>query len=217
MLYRLNLSVVFFAFFLSFSFTPASASSIKQMSVDELIENAELVFEGRVLSAEPRWNKAHTLIKTFITFEVIDVLSGEYTQSKLKLGFVGGKIDQDEVKAQGLRQPEVGEKGIYFIESLTRPLVNPLVGWSQGQFLLEQNDLGNDVVMTDTHDPVVELTNSSVKPALDARATENRITLSRGVAQGVVTKKDKGGHGAAMSAGVFKKQLKARMLNTRQK
>jgi len=195
--------------------TQVGATSIQQMDVDELIDNSELVFEGRVLSADARWNKSHTLIKTFITFEILDVLSGDYFESQLELSFLGGKIGQDEIKAQGLRQPAVGEKGIYFIESLTKSLVNPLVGWSQGQFLLESNDSGRDVVMTDTHHPVVGLSEDSA--SIRNKRINTKGELSEGVAQGVLVRKEKGARNSAMMAAEFKKKLKSRMLSAMQK
>ncbi len=37
-----------------------------------------------------------------------------------------------------LHIPELGEQGIYFVESLSRPLVNPLVGWHQGHYLVDR-------------------------------------------------------------------------------
>ena len=54
--------------------TNVSASTVKQVSFDELIEQSELVFEGNVVSAESRWNNSKTLIKTFITFEITEVI-----------------------------------------------------------------------------------------------------------------------------------------------
>ena len=136
-----------------------NASSIKQVGINELIEQSELVFEGRVISSDARWNDTKTLIKTFVTFEVDEVISGDYQLKAIELSFVGGRIGNNNVEAKGLRQPAVGEKGIYFVHSLTQQLVNPLVGWSQGQFLLKKNELGKDIVMTDSEHPVIGLRN----------------------------------------------------------
>jgi len=100
-----------------------NASSIKQLDVNELIEQSEFVFQGRVVASDARWNASKSLIKTHITFEVDEVIAGNYQQSTLELSFVGGTIGNDNVEAKGLRQPVVGEKGIYFVHSLTRELL----------------------------------------------------------------------------------------------
>lgn len=195
-------------FFLSFLLllivsAGVSASTIKQIGVSELIEQSELVFEGSVLSAESRWNDSKTLIKTFITFEVVEVISGEYGQPTLELSFIGGKVGNDYVEAQGLRQPQIGEKGIYFIGSTTQSMANPLVGWSQGQFLLEQDSSGNDIVMTDAHQPVIGLTETVVNNTV----TESSA-ISSGVARGVMVMEKVTRQQPVMTAVQFKQRLK---------
>ena len=180
-----------------------NASSIKQVGINELIEQSELVFEGRVVSSDVRWNDTKTLIKTFITFEVDEVISGDYPLKTLELSFIGGKIGNNNVEAKGLRQPAVGEKGIYFVRSLTQQLVNPLVGWSQGQFLLKKDKLGKDVVMTDAEHPIIGLRKASTR--------SSDLHLSEGVASDVMLSSDKSESDSAMSAAEFKDALKVRM------
>ena len=186
--------------------TNVSASTVKQVSFDELIEQSELVFEGNVVSAESRWNNSKKLIKTFITFEITEVISGDYQSDTLELSFIGGKIGDSYVEAQGLRQPKVGEKGIYFIQSTTQAMANPLVGWSQGQFLLEQDSTGNEIVMTDSHQPVIGLAETVVDNQL-VEASE----LSKGVAQGVMVMEKISTKQSIMTATDFKSKLKDRI------
>ena len=196
------------ALIISIIFSSSSfASSVKQVDVSELIEQSELVFEGRVLATLGQWNASETLITTLITFEVLDVLAGDYNKKKLKLRFVGGTVGTESIEAKGLRQPEVGEKGIYFVRSLSRNLVNPLVGWSQGQFLLEGNGFGSDVVMTDDHQPVIGFEESSSGVTKVARSK----VISEGVATGVKLGKRKSGKYTAMTAVKFKKELRERV------
>ena len=200
-------SRVFLLLLVSFIFNAnVSASTVKQVSFDELIEQSELVFEGNVVSAESRWNNSKTLIKTFITFEITEVISGDYQSSTIELSFIGGKIGDSYVEAQGLRQPKVGEKGIYFIRSTTQSMANPLVGWSQGQFLLEQDSTGNEIVMTDSHQPVIGLAETVVDNQL-VEASE----LSKGVAQGVMVMEKISTKQSIMTATDFKSKLKDRI------
>ena len=65
------------------------------------------------------------------------MLKGEYAGSTLELRFLGGTVGTARLEVTDMLVPQVAERGIYFVESLSAPQVNPLVGWSQGHFLIE--------------------------------------------------------------------------------
>lgn len=176
----------------------ANASSVRQLEVSEMLEIAEFVFEGDVIASYVRWNSDKTLIMTYITFAISDVILGDYQKDMIELSFVGGVIGGQGMKAEGLRQPKVGEKGIYFIESISRQLVNPLVGWSQGHFLIKEDQLGNENVMTDQSERVIAISN---EPRLSRTAM-----LSDGVARGIIVSTDELSTG--MKVAEFKQQLR---------
>ncbi len=160
----------------------AWSTSIQQLDFNQLVGRAEMVFEGRVISSISRWNTAETEIVTEVRFEVLDVIKGDFNQSTLLLEFLGGRVGEQSMAIEAMVYPQAGEQGVYFVESLSRKQVNPLLGWSQGHFLVE-----NDEVLTNDKQPVV---------AIDE--TERALTghLSEGRASGVVAKK-KSGSGAA--------------------
>lgn len=184
-----------------------SASSIKQLDVGDLLRSSELVFEGQVLSKVSRWNEAKTTIFTDLVFRVDDVVVGSYTKPQLTLSFMGGEVDGLVLKVEGLMIPSVNEKGIYFIESLSKSLVNPLVGWSQGHFLLEKDASGEMGVLTQDKKSVFGVDISMMKSQ----------PLSTGTAIGVkAVNKTKNSSLKAMSPIDFKDQLKT-VLNQLQK
>jgi hypothetical protein len=53
--------------------------------------------------------------------------------------------------------PERGEKGIYFVESLQRRQAHPLYGWSQGHFVVVEDERGVERVLTKTKLPVTAM------------------------------------------------------------
>ena len=57
----------------------AAASTLLQMSFGELVGGAELIFEGRVVAVEPRQQPGE-MIKTWVTFAVIDVVKGNFAK-----------------------------------------------------------------------------------------------------------------------------------------
>lgn len=134
----------------------AVASTLLQMSFGEVVEGAELIFEGRVLAVEPRQQPGE-MIKTWVTFAVIDVVKGDFPGDEIELSFLGGRLGGRQLEVTDMAVPAVGETGFYFVETLLEPQVNPLLGWDQGRYLIETQPDGETVVTTADHDPVLAL------------------------------------------------------------
>lgn len=189
--------------------SPASASSIRHLQIDDMLQASELVFEGRVVASESRWNAGGTQIHTYITFELSDVIVGDYAQQTLQLRFVGGTVGDDTVAVDGLVYPTIDEQGIYFVETLRENLINPLLGWSQGHFLIKKNKGGEETVMTQDKAAVISLEPSN--------SGDTQLRLSDGVAGGLKVKRN----GSAkdlqygMSKQNFKRQLKQQLKQKR--
>lgn len=137
------------------------ATTILQVGTTQLVNESELVFEGRV---QDRWS-AHngTVIVTYVRFEVVDVVKGEYGQETLTLQFMGGIVGGEGLLVAASNIPEVGEHGVYFVESTTVEMVNPLYGWSQGQFIVEEEAVGERVYTAD-REPVTAFAGQANPP-----------------------------------------------------
>ncbi len=161
------------------------ATSLFSLSIDEVAEDAELIFEGSVLSREARVDTASGIIYTYVTFSVGEVIKGNYSGEQLELRFTGGEVNGEIVEVSGLTLPAAGEQGIYFVESLYRDLVNPLLGWSQGHYLIVEQD-GEQQITTNDRQPI-----TSVQPQAQVPATLRRpqriIDGKHAAATGVVT------------------------------
>ena len=134
----------------------AVASTLLQMNFGEVVEGAELIFEGRVLAVEPRQQPGE-MIKTWVRFVVIDVVKGDFPEDEIELGFLGGRVGDRQMEVTDMAIPEIGETGFYFVETLLEAQVNPLLGWDQGRYLIETQPGGDTVVTTAGHDPVLAL------------------------------------------------------------
>ena len=139
MRYFIGLTVWLFSF-------AVQATTIAQLEFSDVIDTAELVFEGRVLDVYAEQTGPRS-IHTTVRFEIIDVIKGQYTGSELELQYLGGRVGERELYVEGMQIPQAGEHGIYFVESVHEALVHPMVGWSQGHFLILTVD-GNDAVHT---------------------------------------------------------------------
>lgn len=176
------------------------ATTVAQLSFDEVIATAELVFEGRVIAVEARETGPRS-IHTFVEFEVLDILKGDFTGSTIELSYLGGRVGNREMQISEMQVPETGETGIYFVESLHAPLLHPLVGWSQGHYLIEQDSNGRAHVQSADHQPIRAV---SIAPFAAA------LTLDGGgVANGVLIQSI-ADESSAMSADGFKALVRDR-------
>lgn len=129
------LSILFFVLSLTLlNIDHTKASTVLELSFDKVCQDAEFVFEGMVISKETRSLNGKPF--TYFTFQIIEVIKGSYIGSTVELGFMGGQSGDSTLKVSGMRMPEEGERGIYFVENLSVQQVHPLCGWQQGHYLV---------------------------------------------------------------------------------
>jgi len=141
--------------FLTFSVL-VGATSIESLNGDQLLERAQLVFEGQVLAITTA-QTSKNMIMTEVEFDVQEVLFGDYDKPRIKLKFVGGKVGDARMNVAEMIYPDTGEQGVYFVESIDQVLVNPLVGWSQGQFIYQRDQHAVERVCTAYHNPIMSI------------------------------------------------------------
>jgi len=91
-----------------------------------------------------------------------------------------------------MRPPQPGETGVYFVESLVRRQIHPLLGWTQGHFLVESSTDGIEHMTTVGHKPVV---------ALDDQAAAGSSAVAEGAPLGAtVAEKTQDSHGLSYPA-----------------
>jgi len=139
-----------------FAFSSTSATTILEMDIDKVVADAEFVFEGSVINSETRQHSSSGIISTYITFQINDIIKGDYTGDSVELKFMGGVFNGQIVQVSGMRIPEMAEQGIYFVESMSRDLINPLIGWSQGHFIIV-DDNGTRRIKTAGGQPVIDV------------------------------------------------------------
>jgi hypothetical protein len=123
----------------AFPFTTL-ASTILAVSFEDIVQKSELIFEGQVVTQETRRSKHDGAPFTYSTFQVLDVIKGRAPAGGyLTLGFAGGTIDGMTLEVHDFRMPVLNEKGIYFVESMDKELVNPLYGSQQGHYIVVED------------------------------------------------------------------------------
>jgi len=152
---------------------PAHSSTIAQIGTEDLVNRSELIFEGTVVSVSTELNDFGR-VYTYVNFNVEEILAGSLSYSStIVLRFTGGTADGVELDL-GVRIPEINERGIYFVEKVLPGLINPLLGWDQGHFIV--NELGQVVA-----------SNSLVVEAVELQSRPEITAFSDGVALGIIT------------------------------
>jgi len=159
---------------------PLGASVVLRTSLDEMLADCPLVFDGTVVEVWTESSRGG--VHTWVRFRVDERIKGA-APATLALRFRGGRIGDLIEKVAGSPIPEPGDRGIYFVESVDRFLVNPLYGWEQGLIRVLRAADGSDRVYTSRRQPIVAV-EIPATPTERARAREG-VVASTGVALGI--------------------------------
>ena len=203
--YRSNSTFKAFSYYIPllcfFLFTnTVNGTSVLGVTLEQMANNCEFVFEGRVLSVEARMTQNGSNIHTFVEFDIIESIKGEYHNDQIELRFAGGTVDGLTRRVGDMHIPEVGETGLYFVESLSRTHVHPFYGWSQGHLLIIKDAAGIERVTTQRKQAVM-----AIEPAI--RRSPPQPQLSTGAAQGLVVEEGRESYDG-MSKSQFKRKLR---------
>jgi len=133
-----------------------SATTLIQLSFEELIAQSALIFEGRVIAVNAQQTGPRS-IHTVVSFEILEVIKGEYAGNTIELSYLGGRVGDVALTVSEMQFPVQGETGIYFVENPYEEFIHPLVGWSQGHYLIQQLDALRQQVTTADGQAVVSI------------------------------------------------------------
>ena len=156
------------------------SSSVLAVSLEQLSTTSQLIFEGEVVDKTSDFNANQTSIYTYVTFRVVDVVKGTYSQPEITLRFLGGTVGEIGLNVSDSTLPELGEAGIYFVESLERFQINPFYGMDQGHFLILESN--GQRIMTTRNGRVITGFLSDEQLPVDG--------LSNGIARGMSINED---------------------------
>jgi len=188
-----------------------SATTILGMDIDEIANQAELIFEGEVLVRETRQDNNTGIINTYVTFQISDIVKGEFNGDSIELKFMGGTFQEQTVHVSGLTIPSEGEHGIYFVESLNLDLINPLLGWSQGHFIIIDREREARISTVD-HKPVIQV-ESVVEIPISIKKPRAIIEGNNQVAAGIITEAGPSEIDRALTSDEFKIRIKELLKN----
>jgi hypothetical protein len=112
---------------------PVGASTFIAMTMEELIQEADAVVQGRVIRLESKWDQQGRIIVTEATVQVSETIVG-VAPSEIVVQMPGGKVADYRVNALGFPQLANGEEVILFIKEDQNTQVSHIVGHQLGHF-----------------------------------------------------------------------------------
>jgi hypothetical protein len=127
-----------------------SQCSMVEVPLTQRIQNATVIFEGKLLSKSSFWNSQHTLIYTTNTIEVYKLFKGVITGSTLQLITEGGTVDNNMQMVEPSLQLAEGSMGVFFVAPVN---VNGLSSASYMAYADAQGFIKYDAAMNTASDP----------------------------------------------------------------
>ena len=127
----------------------AHATTVIPPTFDQLVGDAELIFEGTVIDVRSQWAGAgaERHIMTHVTFRIEDAIKGAPGKS-YTIQMLGGTVDGETMEVADAPRFKVGDRDILFVEHNGTQFI-PLVGIMHGRFHVQTEAGGRDVVAKD--------------------------------------------------------------------
>src|SRR5467141_548789 len=135
-----------------------SATIVVPPTFEQLVQQAELIFQGTVTDARSVWEGegAQRHIDTYITFQVQDNVKGD-AGSSYTIRVLGGTVGDETMEVTDTPKFKVGDSEILFVEHNNEQFV-PLVGIDHGRFHVQRDEqTGRDIMMNGDGEPVRDL------------------------------------------------------------
>jgi hypothetical protein len=125
------------------------ATTVVPPTFDQLVRDAELIFQGTVTEARSEWVGQGTdrEIVTYVTFEIEDAIKGAPGKS-YTIRMLGGAIDGETREVADAPRFKMADRDIIFVEHNGTQFV-PLVGIMHGRFHVQTDASGREIVAKD--------------------------------------------------------------------
>ncbi len=143
---------------IGFAFSCANATTVIPPTFEQLVGQAELIFQGTVTDARSVWEGegGQRHIETYVTFQIEDSLKGNAGAS-YTIRMLGGTVGDETMEVTDTPHFQVGDRDILFVEHNYDQFV-PLVGIQHGRMHVQRDDAtGRDIVVSSEGEPVKDL------------------------------------------------------------
>lgn len=146
------------AFCSLFALCAAQATTVIPPTFDQLVAEADLIFQGTVTDVKSEWTGegGQRHIITYVTVKVEDAIKGDPGDSYILRTF-GGTVDGETQEISDSPKFSVGDQQILFVKDNGKQFI-PLVGIMHGQFKLQKDEnTGDKIVLSNEGKAVTNL------------------------------------------------------------
>jgi hypothetical protein len=141
------------------AFVCANATTVIPPTFEQLVKQAELIFQGTVTESRSVWEGegGQRHIETYVTFKVEDNVKGD-TGASYTIRMLGGTVGDETMEISDAPKFKVGDRDILFVEHNYDQFV-PLVGIGHGRFHVQRDEqTGRDIVVNAEGEAVRDVT-----------------------------------------------------------
>lgn len=91
-------------------------AQMRELTLSERIENAKLIFEGKVIRKTCFWNAEHTMIFTSNTIEIYKTFKGDFNSSEINIRTEGGQVGDEIHSSSHELDLKEGDVGVFMVE-----------------------------------------------------------------------------------------------------
>jgi hypothetical protein len=138
--------------------TTTHATTVIPPTFDELVGQAEFIFQGEVTDVRSQWvgEGAQRRIVSYVTFSVEDAVKGT-PGGTYTLRMLGGTVDGETMEVSESPKFKAGDRDIIFVQNNGSQFI-PLVGIMHGRFHVQKDDqTGREIVTTNEREPLKDV------------------------------------------------------------
>lgn len=136
--------VLFVSIAIALALKTAHGTTVIPPTFNQLVEQAQLIFEGSVIDVRSRWTGegVERRIVSDVTFQIEDTMKGApgaiYTSTML-----GGTIGEETLQVADAPRFKRGDHDILFVENNGAQFI-PLVGITHGRYRVQRDEITTD-------------------------------------------------------------------------
>ena len=191
-----TLRLLFMAFCTLVALAAARAMTVIPPTFDELVAQAEVIFQGTVTNVTSQWvgEAGQRHIVTYVALQVEEPIKGS-PGATYTIRMLGGTVGDQTMEVSESPKFKVGDRDILFVEHNGTQFI-PLVGIMHGRYHVEQDRATRtDIVKSDKGIPVTDLAQLGRAENANAAPRNNPAT----------------GSGRALAPAAFKAAIRARL------
>lgn len=153
-----TLRLLLLAFCACVALNSARATTVIPPTFDELVSQAEIIFQGTVTEVKSQWTGegAQRHIVSYVTFQVDEAVKGD-AGATYTLRLLGGTVDGQTMEVTDTPKFKAGDRDIVFVENNGTQFI-PLVGIMHGRFRVrEDKETGAEVVVDNSGQAITDL------------------------------------------------------------